>query len=97
MSRIDEEVFLAIQIETQRGVDQAEKIMAVDGIDGCWIGPYDYNTDNYLRELIESKNWEGLINSWKSNPHDVCSRTCGVGVKQKGSFENQWTKETELN
>jgi len=41
MSRIDEEVFLAIQIETQRGVDQAEKIMAVDGIDGCWIGPYD--------------------------------------------------------
>lgn len=63
----------------------------------CWIGPYDYNTDNYLRELIESKNWEGLINSWKSNPHDVCSRTCGVGVKQKGSFENQWTKETELN
>lgn len=38
---INEEVFLAIQIESKLAVEHAEEIMAVDGIDGCWIGPGD--------------------------------------------------------
>ena len=38
---IDDEVFLAVQIETIRAVERADEIMAVDGIDGCWIGPGD--------------------------------------------------------
>ncbi len=38
---IDEEVFLAIQIESKLAVDHVEDIMAVDGVDGCWIGPFD--------------------------------------------------------
>ncbi len=38
---IDREVFLAVQIETVEGVEAAEEIMGVDGIDGCWIGPGD--------------------------------------------------------
>ena len=38
---IDEEAFLAIQIETKLAVEHAEEIMAVDGVDGCWIGPVD--------------------------------------------------------
>jgi len=41
MERIDEEVFLAVQRESRQAVEQAEAIMAVDGIDGCWIGPHD--------------------------------------------------------
>ena len=40
-SWIDEEVFLAVQIESKLAVENAEEIMAVDGIDGCWIGPAD--------------------------------------------------------
>ena len=40
-SWIDEEVFLAVQIETKLAVERVEEIMAVDGIDGCWIGPTD--------------------------------------------------------
>lgn len=40
-SWIDEEIFLAIQIESKLAVEHAEEIMAVDGIDGCWIGPAD--------------------------------------------------------
>ncbi len=39
--RIDEEVFLAVQIESARAVNCAEEILAVDGVDGCWIGPND--------------------------------------------------------
>ncbi len=35
------EIFLAVQIESAEAVAQAEAIMAVEGIDGCWIGPKD--------------------------------------------------------
>ena len=38
---IDDELFLAIQIETVEGLEKVDQIMAVDGIDGCWIGPTD--------------------------------------------------------
>jgi 4-hydroxy-2-oxoheptanedioate aldolase len=38
---VNEEIFLAVQIETALGVENAEEILSVDGIDGCWIGPAD--------------------------------------------------------
>ena len=41
LDRIDDEVFLGIQIETVQAAERAEEILAVDGIDGCWIGPND--------------------------------------------------------
>ena len=37
----NEEIFLAVQIESAPAVESAEAIMAVEGIDGCWIGPGD--------------------------------------------------------
>ena len=37
----NDEIFLVVQIESARAVEQAEAIMAVDGVDGCWIGPND--------------------------------------------------------
>jgi 4-hydroxy-2-oxoheptanedioate aldolase len=37
----DNEIWLAVQIETVQGVENAEEILGVDGIDGCWIGPKD--------------------------------------------------------
>lgn len=40
-SWIDDEIFLAIQIETVQAAERAEEIMSVDGIDGLWIGPHD--------------------------------------------------------
>jgi len=38
---INDEVFLAVQIESIQAVDRAEEILAVEGVDGCWIGPTD--------------------------------------------------------
>jgi 4-hydroxy-2-oxoheptanedioate aldolase len=35
------ELFLAVQIETAEAVANAEEIMAVPGVDACWIGPND--------------------------------------------------------
>jgi 2-keto-3-deoxy-L-rhamnonate aldolase RhmA len=40
-SWINREVFLAVQIETKEAVDNVEEIMAVPGVDGCWVGPGD--------------------------------------------------------
>jgi 4-hydroxy-2-oxoheptanedioate aldolase len=39
--RINDEVFVAIQIESIQAVERAEAIMATPGIDGCWAGPAD--------------------------------------------------------
>jgi 4-hydroxy-2-oxoheptanedioate aldolase len=38
---IDDEVFLAVQIETIQAVECAEEILSVEGVDGCWVGPTD--------------------------------------------------------
>jgi len=39
--QVDNEVFLAVQIETKTAVDNAEAILSTPGVDGCWIGPGD--------------------------------------------------------
>jgi hypothetical protein len=63
----------------------------------CWIGPYTFNADPYLKSLLESDNWDGIVKSWDSNPHNVCSKTCGINNNnKKTSFESQWSKEIEL-
>lgn len=38
---INEQVFVAIQIESAAAAENAEAIMATPGVDGCWIGPGD--------------------------------------------------------
>ena len=39
--QINEQVYLAVQIETITAVEHAEEILAVEGVDGCWAGPWD--------------------------------------------------------
>jgi 4-hydroxy-2-oxoheptanedioate aldolase len=38
---INQELFVAVQLESITAVENAEAIMSVDGIDGCWAGPAD--------------------------------------------------------
>jgi 4-hydroxy-2-oxoheptanedioate aldolase len=38
---IDDQVFVAVQIETAQAVQNAEAILATPGVDGCWVGPSD--------------------------------------------------------
>jgi 4-hydroxy-2-oxoheptanedioate aldolase len=38
---IDEEVFVAVQIESKLAVENAEAILSTPGVDGCWMGPGD--------------------------------------------------------
>ena len=37
----NDQLFLAVQIETKEAVQHAEEILAVEGVDGCWVGPAD--------------------------------------------------------
>jgi len=41
MDAINEQLFVAVQLETVQAVENAEAIMAMPGIDGCMIGPAD--------------------------------------------------------
>jgi len=37
----NEDILLAVQIESAEAVQRAEEILSVEGVDGCWIGPGD--------------------------------------------------------
>ena len=38
---IDQEGFLAVQIETKHALESVDDILSVEGVDGCWVGPSD--------------------------------------------------------
>jgi 4-hydroxy-2-oxoheptanedioate aldolase len=38
---INDQVFVAVQIESAQAAQNAEAILSVPGVDGCWIGPSD--------------------------------------------------------
>ena len=38
---VNDQVFLAVQIESAQAVANAEAILSTPGVDGCWIGPSD--------------------------------------------------------
>ncbi len=38
---IDEQLFVAVQLESVEAVENAEAILSTPGIDGCWTGPGD--------------------------------------------------------
>ena len=39
--RANDEILLLVQIETRQATERARDILAVEGVDGCWIGPLD--------------------------------------------------------
>jgi 4-hydroxy-2-oxoheptanedioate aldolase len=40
-SWFDEQLFVAVQIESAQAVENVEAIMSTPGVDGCWLGPSD--------------------------------------------------------
>lgn len=87
---VDDEVFLAVQIESVQAVENAEAIMAVPGVDGCWVGPGDlafsmgihpreqWTNDRHIRALeraIEACHNTGKIPGFCANyPQDALRR-----------------------
>ena len=53
MRRANEETILMCQIESRRGVEHVEEILAVDGIDVAFIGPNDLTQDYGILNQFE--------------------------------------------
>jgi 4-hydroxy-2-oxoheptanedioate aldolase len=54
--RAHEEICVLVQVETQTALDQLEKIAAVDGVDGVFIGPADLHASlGYVGETNNPK------------------------------------------
>lgn len=48
----DDQICLLIQVENRKGIENLDAILAVDGIDGVFIGPADLSADmGYMGEL----------------------------------------------
>ncbi len=41
----NDEIMVAIQVETQESLDNLDEILGVDGIDACYIGPWDLSNN----------------------------------------------------
>lgn len=51
----NDEIFLTVQIESASAVENAEAVMAVESIDGCWVGPGDLSTSMGTRLGTEAE------------------------------------------
>lgn len=58
-ARINDELFVAVQIESIQAVENAEAIMATPGVDGCWIGPADLGLSMGVHPL--DPDWQERI------------------------------------
>ena len=50
---IDDEVMLAVQIESITAAESAQAILQVEGVDGCWVGPADLAASMGLDLTVE--------------------------------------------
>ena len=88
VSWVNDEVFLAVQIESEQAANCAEEIMAVDGVDGCWIGPgdlaYSMGVDVSTPEGLEAR--EAAI----MGVLDACRKTNKIpGIYAGGDAEQR--------
>jgi 4-hydroxy-2-oxoheptanedioate aldolase len=61
--QIDEQVFVAVQIESVTAVEHAEAILATPGVDGCWVGPGDLAVSMGIRpaEADDHRNHQRAV------------------------------------
>ena len=47
--RANDEILVAIQLESREAIENADAIMSVEGIDACWLGPADLANSHWPR------------------------------------------------
>ena len=62
----------------------------------CWIGSYIFRNEKDLNQALDTKNFQGVIDSWNSQPLSVCSSTCGINQSQTSNFDQQWQREIQF-
>ena len=81
MQWANEEIFLAVQIETVPAAEIAEEILAVEGIDGCWVGPGDLSMSMGV-DLSDAAGWQA---------HDDLIVSVFEACKRAGKIPGIWT------
>jgi len=63
LSTADDQICLTVQLETTAGVEALDDILAVDGVDGVFIGPSDLAADMGLLGKADTPEMQSTINS----------------------------------
>ena len=92
MSRINDELLIMVQIESKRAAEAADEIMAVEGVDGTWVGPADLaasighaqgsteHTDTVLG-VFEACRRQGKVPGISGGPVDSAKRWIEHGAR----------------
>lgn len=62
----------------------------------CWMGGRIFNRDIQIDAAIHTPNFQGVIQSWATDPLPVCKRNCGVKENISSSFDRQWFKQVQI-
>lgn len=63
LTTADEQICLIVQLETKAGVDALDDILAVEGVDGVFIGPSDLAADMDMLGKHDSPEMQAMTNS----------------------------------
>lgn len=69
----NEDVVLVVQVEGERGVENVDDILAVDGIDAVFLGPYDLSQSLGIPGQVTHERVEAMM-------EDVCERAAEADV-----------------
>lgn len=93
---INDQVFVAVQIESMTAVENAEAILSVPGIDGCWVGPADlalslgihpsdrFNDDRHFRateRVLEACRNTGKVPGYAGSSFDEATSLAKRGFR----------------
>ncbi|MFA9516443.1 HpcH/HpaI aldolase/citrate lyase family protein [Halopenitus sp. H-Gu1] len=84
----NEDVFLMVQVEGERGVENIEEILSVEGLDAVFLGPYDLSQSLGIPGQVTHEKVESLM-------REVCDRAAEANTVV-GAFAdtpeiaNQW-------
>ncbi len=59
----DEEVLVIVQIETGEAVENVEEILSVDGVDGCFIGPFDLSVSMGFKGQMDDPSFQKAVDT----------------------------------
>jgi MoaA/NifB/PqqE/SkfB family radical SAM enzyme len=59
----------------------------------CWFGAEVFSLDDHAEQLLS--DWNKIPTSWDSNPHRICTNTCGLD-ESGTSFSKQWQIQKQL-
>jgi 2-dehydro-3-deoxyglucarate aldolase/4-hydroxy-2-oxoheptanedioate aldolase len=77
VSEVNDENFVAVQIETLGALDEVDRIAAIDGVDMLFVGPADMSQAlGYVGQMDHAKVWEAI---------DAVSQACRKHGKTWGT------------